>query len=280
MKAHLTKVSLALLSTVFLLGCQDLGSEPVGPDGPQFNKPTGGKHNHGGDVEDGGGCGNNCVFVDVALDGWMITSENQTDQMELVRKGDIIKLRANGGKAETPFLKFAIDMSKTLTKLTSGTKLEEKRASLNANCVWSGRVEQTERNTDHVITELKSILTDARVIERSVLVGIDQSVFEKQTDGSFVSVSENNAMAIQSTPTVGSQDIRVKGGAPTVTVVGDDPRTGDNFTATFVGGEFVGGEFVGGKVDLTVGDVPDDRNVVHLSCNLFDDISFEVVEKG
>ncbi len=41
MKAHLTKVSLALLSTVFLLGCQDMGSgvEPVDL-GPQFNKPA------------------------------------------------------------------------------------------------------------------------------------------------------------------------------------------------------------------------------------------------
>ncbi len=39
MKAHLTKVSLALLSTVFLLGCQEQGSAPVGPDGPQFDKP-------------------------------------------------------------------------------------------------------------------------------------------------------------------------------------------------------------------------------------------------
>ena len=38
MKAHLAKVSLALLSTVFLLGCQDMGSEPVGP-GPEFDKP-------------------------------------------------------------------------------------------------------------------------------------------------------------------------------------------------------------------------------------------------
>ncbi len=37
MKAHLAKVSLALLSTVFLLGCQDMGSGPVGPDGPQFD---------------------------------------------------------------------------------------------------------------------------------------------------------------------------------------------------------------------------------------------------
>ena len=38
MKAHLTKVSLALLSAVFIFGCQDLGSGPVGPDGPQFDK--------------------------------------------------------------------------------------------------------------------------------------------------------------------------------------------------------------------------------------------------
>ena len=38
MKAHLTKVSLALLSTVFLLGCQDLGPEPVGPEGLLFDK--------------------------------------------------------------------------------------------------------------------------------------------------------------------------------------------------------------------------------------------------
>ena len=40
MKAPLTKVSLALLSAVFILSCQDLGT---GPDGlvPQFDKPIG-----------------------------------------------------------------------------------------------------------------------------------------------------------------------------------------------------------------------------------------------
>ena len=40
MKAHLTKVSLALLSMVFLLGCQEQGSDPVGPEGlgPEFVK--------------------------------------------------------------------------------------------------------------------------------------------------------------------------------------------------------------------------------------------------
>ena len=41
MKAHLAKLSLALLSAVFLLGCQEQGSEPVGLEGlgPQFAKP-------------------------------------------------------------------------------------------------------------------------------------------------------------------------------------------------------------------------------------------------
>ncbi len=31
--------SVALVSAAFLFGCQDMGSGPVGPDGPQFNKP-------------------------------------------------------------------------------------------------------------------------------------------------------------------------------------------------------------------------------------------------
>ena len=52
MKAHLAKLSLALLSTVFLLGCQDMGSEPVGPEGlgPEFGHKT--THNPGGKDDD------------------------------------------------------------------------------------------------------------------------------------------------------------------------------------------------------------------------------------
>ena len=48
MKSNLTKLSVALLSAVFILGCQDMGSGPVGPDGlvPQFAK--GGKKGGGG----------------------------------------------------------------------------------------------------------------------------------------------------------------------------------------------------------------------------------------
>ena len=37
MKAHLTKVSLALLSAAFLLGCQEQASSPVEPEGPEFH---------------------------------------------------------------------------------------------------------------------------------------------------------------------------------------------------------------------------------------------------
>ena len=44
MRSNLTKVSLALLSAVFVLGCQDLGLDAVGPGdvGPQFAKGGGG----------------------------------------------------------------------------------------------------------------------------------------------------------------------------------------------------------------------------------------------
>ena len=64
MKFHLTRISLAVLSTVFMLGCQDLGSGPVGPDGPQFDKASDGPcpppgrdakdHCHGDDGDTGG----------------------------------------------------------------------------------------------------------------------------------------------------------------------------------------------------------------------------------
>ncbi len=52
MKAHLTKVSLALLSTIFLLGCQERGSGAVGPDGAgiQAKPGMGGGMGGGGDT--------------------------------------------------------------------------------------------------------------------------------------------------------------------------------------------------------------------------------------
>ncbi len=57
MKAHLTKLSLALLSTVFLLGCQEQGSGPVGPEGPQFHGTACEKHHKKDDGIDRIGAG-------------------------------------------------------------------------------------------------------------------------------------------------------------------------------------------------------------------------------
>ena len=58
MKAHFAKLSLALLSTVFLFGCQERGAGPMGPDGlgPEFTHKNG-EHGKGGGGGGGGGKG-------------------------------------------------------------------------------------------------------------------------------------------------------------------------------------------------------------------------------
>ena len=76
MKAHLAQVSLALLSTVFLLGCQEQGSGLVGPEGlvPEFAKGgKKGKPDKPGGGGGGGGGGNGkdlaATFTDHVGDG-------------------------------------------------------------------------------------------------------------------------------------------------------------------------------------------------------------------
>ncbi len=84
MKAHLAKLSLALLSTVFLLGCQEQGSGPVGPEGPQFShKP---KHNPGGG--DGGGSGNTEASELDLAGGMMVTGLDVDEQFSIILQGN------------------------------------------------------------------------------------------------------------------------------------------------------------------------------------------------
>jgi len=75
MKFDLAKVTLALASVAFLLGCQDLGSGPVGPDAlaPQFNKADEGKHDHGGG-DDGGGDNPGSPFYKYTFTGAITTN--------------------------------------------------------------------------------------------------------------------------------------------------------------------------------------------------------------
>ena len=68
MKSNLTKVSLALLSAVFILGCQDLGTGVVASDGagPQFHHAEG--HEKGGGKDDDGGDDRPTYFITVTGD--------------------------------------------------------------------------------------------------------------------------------------------------------------------------------------------------------------------
>ena len=89
MKAHLAKVSLALLSAAFLLGCQEQGSEPVGPEGPQFDKPNNETCSEGFALEDGHCYGaevnQKLIEVDLFED---VTGRNFTCEFGATNTGD------------------------------------------------------------------------------------------------------------------------------------------------------------------------------------------------
>ena len=79
MKAHLAKLSLALLSAAFLLAYQEQGSGPVGPEGPQFDKKGSGTC---AAAESGGHCHGDSdnqegPNVDVTLEGGIISDGAQ-----------------------------------------------------------------------------------------------------------------------------------------------------------------------------------------------------------
>ena len=102
MKAHLTKVSLALLSTVFLFGCQDLGSGPVGPEGlgPEFAKPGNRCPGHPS-------CSGDDASVSVTMTGGMNTG-GASQPMQIREKRKEVRMNTNEGA-----IFVAIDMMHT-----------------------------------------------------------------------------------------------------------------------------------------------------------------------
>ena len=99
MKAHLTKISLALLSAAFLLGCQEQGSEPVGPEGlgPEFHHGKGSHADGGGDG--GGGDNPGSLFYEYTFTGDITTAPSPADARSTVGndEGGEIRLHQRAG---------------------------------------------------------------------------------------------------------------------------------------------------------------------------------------
>ena len=206
----------ALLGVALVLGCQDVGT---GPEGlvPQFSHKPG--HIKGGDG------GKVLVpLVNVTVTGGMESVDEttgivNTQQMELVRKGDIVKLRAYAHrKSPTGNLDLKIDMTKTRDAagrdVASGNIMLDAFGNvLHQNgsilCDRTGR----EKPPDEVRELFGKLVQPAA--SRGVLVTIDKTAL------ALDSSSKNHQILIL-------EDITV---TPTVTVAGNIES--NTFTATF-----------------------------------------------
>ncbi len=113
MKSHLAKVSLAVLATVFLLGCQEQGSGPVGP-GPEFHHRDG--HSKGGP----GGPGT--FPVDVTVTDGIIAA---TQKMRFAENDELMGWTRRPDQPAPGGLLFQMNMTNTLAFALLGNCLEE-----------------------------------------------------------------------------------------------------------------------------------------------------------
>ena len=247
MQAHLTKVSLALLSTVFLLGCQDMGSEPVGPEGPQFDKKGTGDcatkphnlHCHGDGGDGGGGPKPEGVLVDVIVTVGMKTDLNlPPQQMELVRneKKGLVDLRGLAPKLTgEPYFRLEIAMTDTHA------------IPWDIVCE-TGHGDTAEKLMEEVFSNLIKPAT-----EWEVLVTIDTSA---PMNGDHKIWAFNEA---------GSGLVKV---APSKAVISGDINT-NSFSVTFSGGQVK----LGGTLEEPS---PPDGVASQLFCDNQDEITFTV----
>ncbi len=241
MKAHLTKVSLALLSTVFLLGCQEQGSGPVGPEGVEIQAKKGGRGGFGGRP---GQFPVDVTVADGIIAGTQIMRFAENDElMGWTRRPD---QPAPGG------FMFQMNMTNTLKYASAGNCLEEGKRIGAA---------QTSGFVDDLFNKLvqpPSPLTEAGAF----LVNIDKVELGDPSIDHNISIDNS----IDGVPAEERWNMKVRG-EPTVTVVGGDGTVDGNFTV----------RFTGGTIRLNgspTGKTPDQ---VFLTCSLLDDITFMVV---
>ena len=112
MKAHLAKVSLALLSVAFLLGCQEQGSDPVGPEGlgPEFHHGKGSHADGGGGASSGDNPGSS--IYEYTFTGNITTDPSTADARSTVGNDDGGEIRLHGCCERDPAL--GIDVEKLI----------------------------------------------------------------------------------------------------------------------------------------------------------------------
>ncbi len=258
MKAHLAKVSLALLSAAFLLGCQEQGSDPVGPEGlgPEFTHKNG-EHGKGGGGGGGGGKGGTGgrpgqFPVDVTVMGGIAAA---TQIMRFAENDELMGWTRRPDQPAPGGIMFQMNMTHTLAFALLGNCLEEGKRIGAAQ--GSGFVDDLFNKLVQPplpLTEAGAFLVNVDKVELG-RTSVDHNIsFDNDLDGG---------------PAEERWNMKVRG-PPTVTV--EDPDDGDvsgNFTVMFTGGTI--------RLKGTpTGKAPD---LVFLTCDIQDgdEITFTVV---
>ena len=176
MKAHLAKVSLALLSAVFLLGCQEQGSEPVGPEGlgPQFaaKKCTADPTLPGCGGDDGDD-GDPAATTLTLADGMQTPSDPLDDDPLPVTVNQDSPKRLNVGNSD-----FVHDIQMNFMKPEPGTCVEIK--AVNGSVALSAGE----------IAKLEAELTEP-VTDGSFIMKIDKTSLGSPSDGNLLLVERD-----------------------------------------------------------------------------------------
>ena len=213
MKSDLVKLSLALLSAVFILGCQDQGSGPVGPDGlvPQFAKVKNcdPPDPHPSCNEEGGRGGS--VPANLTMTGGMTTASTQPVEFQ-----DFENILAFSNFVHQPI---------TLTMALSAT-----HGAPRNECTPFLRKKATP-NEDDLDDLFDKLIDPSQVRDGGFFVRIDKNALGESDEHSIQVVWEDEDGSFN--VSVGSHS-RTQAGASFVTLVGNLSKA--SVTVTFTGG--------------------------------------------